>query len=61
MGLFSKEAKQAEIEKFPPIGGLMVSKMITAEHKKPRFMYREKRRGIEDSGWQIFSGFESEE
>ena len=50
-----------EIDKFPPIGGLMVSKMIAEENKKPRFMYREKRTNLHDSGWRIFSGFESEE
>ena len=60
MGLFSKKTKQVAIENFPPIGGLMVSKMITEEHKKPMFMYRDKRSGPEDSGWRIFSGFESE-
>ena len=49
------------ISKFPPIGGLMVSKMITEEHKKPMFMYRDKRSGVEDSGWRIFSGAESDE
>jgi len=61
MGLFGKKTKQVVIENFPPIGGLMVSKMITEEHKKPMFMYRDKRSGTEDSGWRIFSGFESEE
>ena len=62
MKLFSKKKKeQGDIENFPPIGGLMVSKMITEEHKKPMFMYREKRSRPEDSGWRIFSGLESNE
>ncbi|MDR2145715.1 MAG: DUF2185 domain-containing protein [Tannerella sp.] len=60
MGLFSKKAK-VNIENFPPIGGLMVSKMIVEEHKKPMFLYRDKRSRPEDSGWRIFSGFESDE
>ena len=61
MRLFSmKKTKQVDMDKFPSIGGLMVSKMITEEHKKPMFMYREKRSRLEDSGWRIFSGLESE-
>lgn len=46
---------------FPSIGGLMVSKLITEKGYKPLFMYREKRTEIQDSGWRIFSGFESDE
>lgn len=66
MGLFdlfkkNSNKKQDEFENFPPIGGLMVSKMITEEGRKPMFMYRDKRCRPEDSGWRIFSGFESEE
>lgn len=48
-------------KKLAPIGTLMVSKMIMEEGKKPLFMYREKRVNPEDSGWRIFSGFESQE
>lgn len=48
-------------DNFPPIGGLMVSKMIVDENIKPNFMYREKRTRPEDSGWRIFTGFETEE
>lgn len=47
-------------ENFPPIGGLLVSKMIFDENRKPLFMYRNKSTRQEDSGWKIFSGFESE-
>ena len=62
MRFFSKKkTKEVNIENFPPIGGLMVSKMITEEQKKPMFMYREKRSRNEDSGWRIFSGLESDE
>lgn len=61
MGLFNKKKQQLDIENFPPIGGLMVSKMITEGHKKPMFMYRDKRNRPEDSGWRIFSGYESDE
>jgi len=50
-----------EIDDFPSIGGVMASKMITEEHKKPIFMYREKRYSPNDSGWRIYSGLESEE
>ncbi|MBN9296141.1 MAG: DUF2185 domain-containing protein [Filimonas sp.] len=48
-------------DNFPPIGGLMVSKMVAEDQLQPGFMYREKRTGPEDSGWRIFSGLESEE
>ena len=39
----------------------MVSRMVSEEEKKPLFMYREKRTRPEDSGWRIFSGYESQE
>jgi len=63
MGLFKRKKvdKQNEFEDVPPIGGLMVSKMVAVDEKKPLFMYREKRSRPEDSGWRIFSGFESQE
>ncbi|HMT55234.1 MAG TPA: DUF2185 domain-containing protein [Saprospiraceae bacterium] len=62
MGIFSRKMKKEEnFDDFPPIGGLMVSKMISEEKKKPLFMYREKRTRPEDSGWRIFSGYESQE
>ena len=61
MGIFSRKKKQEEnFEDFPTIGGLMVSKMVSQE-MKPLFMYREKRSRPEDSGWRIFSGYESQE
>lgn len=49
-----------DFKDFPPIGGLMVSKMVTEEGNRPAFMYREKRSRKEDSGWRIFSGLESQ-
>lgn len=63
MGLFKRKKtdKQTDFDNFPPIGGLMVSKMVANDGKKPLFMYREKRSRPEDSGWRIFSGFESQE
>lgn len=63
MNFFKKKQDKREnnFENFPPIGGLMVSKMVVDEQIRPRFMYREKRTGPEDSGWRIFTGFESEE
>lgn len=63
MGLFSRKKtdKQNDVDNFPPIGGLMVSKMVSVDKMKPMFMYREKRVRPDDSGWRIFSGFESEE
>ena len=48
-------------DNFPPIGGLMVSKMVVDDNIKPGFMYREKRTRPEDSGWRIFTGLETEE
>lgn len=59
--MFFKKKKEPNFEDFPPIGGLMVSKMITEENLKPMFMYREKRTRPEDSGWRIFSGYEPED
>lgn len=63
MGLFGRKSTDAQndFDNFPPIGGLMVSKMVSVDKKKPMFMYREKRVRPDDSGWRIFSGFESEE
>lgn len=56
-----KQNQEDSFDDFPPIGGLMVSKMVVDQNMKPRFMYREKRTRPEDSGWRIFSGFETEE
>ncbi len=53
--------KKNKFDNFPPIGGLMVSKMVTDDNVQPGFMYREKRSRPEDSGWRIFTGFETEE
>lgn len=50
-----------DFDNFPPIGGLMVSKMVVDDGIKPGFMYREKRTRPEDSGWRIFTGLETEE
>jgi hypothetical protein len=63
MNFFKKRKKEDEknFDNFPSIGGLMVSKMVVNENIKPRFMYREKRTRPEDSGWRIFTGFESDE
>ncbi|WP_420574046.1 DUF2185 domain-containing protein [Kordia sp.] len=62
MGIFSRKKKKEEnFENFPLIGGLMVSKMVSEGKKKPLFMFREKRTRPEDSGWRIFSGYESQE
>jgi hypothetical protein len=56
-----KSERQPESHEFPPIGGVMASKMVFVEGTQPRFLYREKRINPEDSGWRIFTGFESEE
>ena len=62
MKFFKKKQKEENnFDNFPPIGGLMVSKMVVDENIKPGFLYREKRVRPEDSGWRIFTGFESEE
>lgn len=55
------EIENINIDDFLSIGGLMVSKLITEKGNKPMFMYREKRTRNEDSGWRIFSGFETDE
>ncbi|WP_291147072.1 DUF2185 domain-containing protein [Flavobacterium sp. UBA7680] len=63
MKFFKKKSIQNEnnFDDFPPIGGLMVSKMVLDKNMKPRFLYRVKRTRPEDSGWRVFTGFESEE
>ncbi|KUJ59775.1 hypothetical protein AR687_21455 [Flavobacteriaceae bacterium CRH] len=63
MRFFKKKQIKNEnnFDNFPPIGGLMVSKMVVDQNMKPRFLFREKRTRPEDSGWRIFTGFESEE
>jgi len=62
LNFFNRQQNNNEdnFDSFPPIGGLMVSKMVVDENIKPRFMYREKRTRPEDSGWRIFTGFETE-
>jgi hypothetical protein len=57
----TQNKEENNFDNFPIIGGLMVSKMIVDKNLKPRFMYREKRTRPEDSGWRIFTGFETEE
>lgn len=63
MGLFNFKKKEEldEFADFPPIGGVMASKLITEQKKKVRFMYREKSTSDKDSGWRIFSGFEDQD
>lgn len=61
MKFFEKKQEEENFDSFPPIGGLMVSKMVTDQNIKPRFMYREKRTRPEDSGWRIFTGFETDD
>ncbi len=53
--------EENNFDNFPSIGGLMVSKMVVDKNIKPRFIYREKRTLLEDSGWRIFTGLETEE
>lgn len=63
MNFFKNKQNEEDnnFDNFPPIGGLMVSKMVVDENIKPQFMYREKRTRPEDSGWRIFTGYETEE
>lgn len=63
MKFFKKKQNKEDdnFDNFPPIGGLMVSKMVFDKNIKPGFLYREKRILPEDSGWRIFTGFESQE
>ncbi|CAZ98552.1 DUF2185 domain-containing protein [Zobellia galactanivorans] len=53
--------REFEIDNFPSIGGVICSKMIVEEHYKPLFIFREKPFNENDSGWRLFSGFESDE
>jgi hypothetical protein len=57
----SSRRDTSKADEFPPIGGVMASKMIFVDGTQPRFLYREKRINPEDSGWRVFTGFESEE
>lgn len=63
MKLFNNKQENGanNFDNFPAIGGLMVSKMVVDQNIKPRFMYREKRTRPEDSGWRIFTGFETDD
>jgi len=61
MPFFKKKTTTKTFDDFPPIGGLMVSKMVVDKMIKPRFMYREKRTRPEDSGWRIFTGQETDD
>ncbi len=61
MGFFTRKKDEPNFDDFPPIGGLMVSKMVVDKGMKPLFMYREKTTRPEDSGWRIFSGYEPED
>lgn len=56
-----KSGNRSESSEFPPIGGVMASKMIFDDNLQPRFLFREKRVSDEDSGWRIFTGFEPED
>nr|WP_158973589.1 DUF2185 domain-containing protein [Cellulophaga sp. L1A9] len=53
--------KEFTPENFPNIGAVMSSKMIVDENYKPLFIFREKPTNDNDSGWRLFSGFESDE
>lgn len=53
--------KKFKIEDFPNIGAVMASAMLFEDHMKPHFIFREKPSNDNDSGWRIFSGFESDE
>ncbi|WP_289039934.1 DUF2185 domain-containing protein [uncultured Zobellia sp.] len=53
--------RKFSIDNFPSIGGVMCSKMIVEESYKPLFIFREKQTNENDSGWRIFSGFESDQ
>lgn len=61
MKFFDKDLTKTFSGDFPHIGAVMVSKMVIDEHVEPRFMYREKRTRQDDSGWRIFTGFETDE
>jgi hypothetical protein len=56
-----KTGSNANPDEFPPMGGVLASKMIFDDNIKPQFVYREKRMNPADSGWRIFTGFESDE
>jgi hypothetical protein len=55
-----KAESKTQSNEFPPIGGVMASKMIFDDNMQPRFLFREKSVNEQDSGWRIFTGFEPE-
>lgn len=62
--IFTKKKKNQSpfaLEYFPDIGGVLASKMVTEGNHKPRFIFRDKPFNEADSGWRIFSGFETDE
>jgi hypothetical protein len=56
-----EEIENSDVNSINEIGGVLVSKLITNQGKKPMFLFREKRTRVSDSGWRIFSGLESDE
>ncbi|WP_375581417.1 hypothetical protein ABWH96_10565 [Marivirga tractuosa] len=40
--------KKTDFDNFPPIGGLMVSKMVKVDRKKPLFMTNKKKEMIHE-------------
>lgn len=55
------ELTAIQIENFPSIGALIITKQVISEGMPPRFILKDKPRNEQDSGWVIFSGFESDE
>lgn len=55
------ELTAIQIENFPAIGALVITKQVMNEGMPPRFILKDKPRNEQDSGWVIFSGFESDE
>lgn len=50
-----------QIENFPSLGALIITKQVIDERMPPRFILKDKPNNENDSGWVIFSGMESEE
>lgn len=56
-----KKLTPTEIENFPAIGAVVVTKQVMDEGMRPRFVLRDKMNDENDSGWVVFSGMESDE
>jgi len=65
MGLFGRkkvdQALEEALEKYPPIGGVMVANSVMVDKQAPGLVVRSKPINEQDSGWMVSTGLESQE